>query len=356
MEQRGTSTVVGVFDDYPTAERVIRDLTSNGIPRNAIDINSNYMSESAGSTKGSTREREGGISGFFSRLFGTEEESGHYAEAVRRGSAVVTVTATEDQLDRAIEIMNQHGAIDIDRRISEYQQTGYERFNPDAPPYSSEEAARERERFRASEKDRVIPVVNEELEIGKRTIRRGGVRVVSHVVERPVEERVRLREEKVTVERHKVDKPISAAEASAIRDESIEVEEISEEPVVSKRARVKEEIVVGKESTERTEQVRDTVRHTEVNVENLERTAGTDYTQDFRRHYESNFANSGLNWDTVDPAYRYGYKMGADPRYKGRSWSDVETTLRSDYQRQYPESTWEKIKNAVRYGWERVTR
>ena len=52
-------------------------------------------------------------------------------------------------------------------------------------------------------------------------------------------------------------------------------------PVISKSARVVEEVVVGKKATDRTETVRDTLRRTEVDVENaggaaIKRYAGTE--------------------------------------------------------------------------------
>ena len=113
-----------------------------------------------------------------------------------------------------------------------------------------------------------IPVVEEELAVGKRAVEGGGVRVRTEVEERPVEEKVRLREEHVRVERRPVDRPASEADIARARQAgTIEVREKSEQPVVQKQARVVEEVVVGKEATERTETVRDTVRRTDVEVE-----------------------------------------------------------------------------------------
>jgi uncharacterized protein (TIGR02271 family) len=114
-----------------------------------------------------------------------------------------------------------------------------------------------------------LPIIREELRIGKRPVERGGVRVESRVEETPVEEEVRLREERVTVERHPTDRPVTDGELENLDGRSIEVTERGEEAVVDKRARVVEEVVVKKDVEERTEQVRDTVRRTDVNVEQL---------------------------------------------------------------------------------------
>ncbi len=51
------------------------------------------------------------------------------------------------------------------------------------------------------------------------------------------------------------------------RERTIEAEERSEEAVVAKEARVKEELVVKKDVDQRTETVSDKVRRTEVEVE-----------------------------------------------------------------------------------------
>ena len=350
------NTVVGVFDDYTTAERVAQNLTTAGISRDSIEVKSNFRTEAAGRSGASEEHQEGGISGFFHRLFGGKDEDeygGHYSEAIRRGSAVVCVTAPANQLDEAVQIMNDGGAVDIDRRVEAYQTTGYERHDPNAPAYSLDEAVRERSQYGDVQDRRAIPVIDEELQVGKRAIRRGGVRVYSHVVEQPVEEDVNLREEHVRVERRPVNRPAEAGEVAGLRDQSIEVTEMAEEAVVQKRARVREEVVVGKETSQRTEQIRDKVRRTEVEVEPL--TEGKDYQSDFRRDYESRFANSGDSYETLEPAYQYGYRSASDRRYAGRNWSDVEQDLKTDYLRSQPNSSWDRVKGAVRYGWEKVT-
>ena len=346
-------TIVAVFDDYSTAERAAQQLTDAGIPRSSIEVESNFRTGAAGRTYDS-EEHGGGISGFFKRLFGSEDtDAGHYREALRRGNAVVCVTMRREQADRAVEILNAAEAVDIDRRVEHYRKAGYERYDENAPAYSYEEAAADRDRFRESGEGGSVPVIEEELEVGKRTVRRGGVRVYSRVVDQPVEEDVELREERVTVDRRAVDRPVERGELSGLRDQSIEVHEVTEEPVVQKRARVREEVVVGKETNTRTEKVRDTVRRTEVEVERIGDDA--DYRSDFRRDWESRYRSSGETWETYEPAYEYGYRSASDERWRGRNWSEVESDLRSDWERRHPDSAWERFKDSVRYGWEKVT-
>jgi uncharacterized protein (TIGR02271 family) len=196
-----------------------------------------------------------------------------------------------------------------------------------------------------------IPVIQEELKVGKREVQRGGVRIYQRVVETPVNETVGLREEHVNVERHAVDRPVSAADVNAFQETTIELRESAEEAVVEKTARVVEEVVVGKEVTQRQENISDTVRRTEVEVEQL--TPQDDAY--FRGHYTSNYASAGGTYDQYAPAYSYGSSMARSDQYRGRPWNDVEGSLRTDWESRNPGSTWDNFKAAVRHGWERIT-
>ena len=110
-----------------------------------------------------------------------------------------------------------------------------------------------------------IPIVEQRLRVGKREVDRGGVRVRSYVVEEPVHEEVSLREEHVEVERRPARG--TAADEADFRERTIELSERAEEAVVAKDAVVKEEVVVRKTAEERTESVDDTVRRTEVDID-----------------------------------------------------------------------------------------
>ncbi len=117
----------------------------------------------------------------------------------------------------------------------------------------------------------VIPIVEEELAVGKREVQSGGAHIRTGVIETPVSEQVTLREEHVNVTRQAVDR---AATSADFQNKDITLTETDEVPVVAKSARVVEEVVVGKTATERTETVHDTVRRTDVEVDEL----GTDGT------------------------------------------------------------------------------
>jgi uncharacterized protein (TIGR02271 family) len=121
----------------------------------------------------------------------------------------------------------------------------------------------------ANEDEITIPIIEEQLVVGKRTVEKGGVNVRTTMTEKPVQESVTLREEQVHVERHAVNRPVDASTAEAFKEGTFEVTTKAEVPVVAKEARVVEEVVVGKEMTEHTETVRDTVKRTDVEVDEI---------------------------------------------------------------------------------------
>ncbi|HEY0169446.1 MAG TPA: YsnF/AvaK domain-containing protein [Pyrinomonadaceae bacterium] len=255
-----SKTIVGLFDNYREAQRAAAGLVQSGIPREDVGITSrDYASQEGDSHREESHRDDDGfgdkVSGFFSSLFGDDREyASHYSEAVTSGGAVVTVDCETDEMaDRAESILNRFGG-EVDEHGESNRQAAYTGTGT-------------AETGRAESGEARIPVIEEELRVGKREVEGGGVRVRTRVVERPVEEVVRLREERVNVERRPVNRALTDADLSAFREGEFELRERSEEAVVDKSARVVEEVAINKEVGERTETVRDTVRSTDVDVE-----------------------------------------------------------------------------------------
>lgn len=83
--------------------------------------------------------------------------------------------------------------------------------------------------------------------------------------------------------------------------------------------------------------------------------AATDDTEDYRRHWQTAYGSSGSRYEDYDAAYRYGSTMAGSGQYKNYQWTEVEPQLRSDWESSHPGSTWDKVKDAVRFGAERVS-
>ena len=172
-----------------------------------------------------------------------------YSDGLRRGAVLLTAQASgkkdADSILRILEEAARHGAAG-------------EAFAGDGGLGA-----------RTIEEQR-IPLIEEELRIGKREVARGGARVQSHVREVPAEASVTLKQERLEVGRRAADKSLSDADLHSgglLKPRVVEISEMREEAVVTKEAFVREEVVVSKSVEERTETIRDTVRRTEVDVE-----------------------------------------------------------------------------------------
>jgi uncharacterized protein (TIGR02271 family) len=189
--------------------------------------------------------------------------------------------------------MKRHGAVEIDKRAAQWRDEGWSGFDSDATHTafnafaggkqklaSDAEATAEHARLpveprpanaaSTASREVAVPVVEEQLQVGKREVERGGVRVQTQVSETPVEENVELREEHVNVERRPVDYTFHGTESEAFKESLVEIREAYEELVVKKKARVVEEVVVNKDVEQHTETVHETLRRTDVNVEPIE--------------------------------------------------------------------------------------
>jgi uncharacterized protein (TIGR02271 family) len=367
-------TLVALYDTCTDAERVVHELLKDGFTRSdvhlALDHTEGCETQHAAVEGDSASEGDT----FFETLvdLGVPHEEAHaYAEGVRRGGALVVVESSDDRAERGMEILRHLHPVNLPERTAQWRQEGWTgaAANARTSPAASRMATTTRVTDRGASPRRVegreavtIPVVEEDLAIGKREVERGHVRIYSRVTEQPVEEAVRLREEKVTVERRPVDRPATEADFAAAGKDVIEMTEKAEEPVVTKRARVVEEVVVHKDVTEHTETVRGTERRTDVDVQREPETATATrrvttqdfatYNDDFRKHCATAFAGKGAYVD-YEPAYRYGYELGTHERYRGRDWVALEADARRDWEARHP-NTWERFKDAIRYGWDKV--
>lgn len=365
-------TLVGLYDTLSDAEQVAQELIDYGYARGDIHISAHN-----GDTRHGVATQVGewispGMDGqIMDRLtdFGVpRDEASAYAEGVRRGGTLIIVESSDARAEQGLDIMNRLQPIDIDERVAQWRQE-----SPLSPRREANEAVladvdadrvyessiEDRERLQPkrsqveSAEDVAIPVVQEELSVEKRQVVRGKVRIHTRVEERPVEETVRLREEHVTVERHPVNRPATEADLHAFREETIELTETAEVPVVNKQTRVVEEVVVGKEAQERVETIHETVRRKDVDIDqDHSRDSFSTYDTDWRQHHSTMFPNRGV-YTAYEPAYRYGYDLASQERYRGRDWTDVEADFRRDWERQH-QGTWEQFKDAIRYGWDKL--
>jgi uncharacterized protein (TIGR02271 family) len=314
-------TLTAFFRDRDDADRAVSRLIDAGIGRNNVRLVPGKESNAA---PVDTRDEGTGFWDALADFFFPDEDRRVYAEGLRRGGYLVSVTGIDrTQHDRALDILDDEGTIDVDEWADSWRAEGWsdtatssigaggsnlgasaaaagaslglsgDRSATAGSSLSGDRSSMSGSGFAADSSDRsamagsglsgsatradsaaravgadgeVIPLVEEQLKVGKRDVNAGRVRVRSYVVETPVSESVSLRDENVSIERRNVDRPLTDADA-AFRDRTIEAEEHREEAVVAKEARVREEVVLKKTAAERVEKVDDTVRKTEIDIE-----------------------------------------------------------------------------------------
>ena len=259
-----TRTLTAMFKTRSEAERAEQALTSGlGLNRSTIQTSPGAGMTDAGYDPARPYEEKG----FFASLKSLtlpEEDRYTYAEGMRRGAVLLNAKVDESQLERASDILEHAGAVDLDAQETEWRKSGWTGY--DAGAHGSLRGATVGTAPTALS-DETIKVVEERLVVGKRAVEGGRVRVRSYIIETPVEENVTLHQERVTVERHPVDRAATAADLAAFQERTIEARATNEEAVIGKEARIVEEIGVRKEAADRVETVRDTVRKTQVEVD-----------------------------------------------------------------------------------------
>ncbi len=291
-----TRTITALFNSRAEAERAAADLaTIAGLDRSRVQMHAADAGAGvSASTAFSGTDGSHGLLAGLRDLFLPEADRATYAEGVRRGGVVVSAQVDEAQAERAMDVLEQAGAVDLDAEEATWRQQGWTGSSTAGPTAASatpaavasgptatagtgttasSTAGAQRDDLSPPSREEVIPIVEEQLRVGKREVAHGRVRVRSYLVETPVQEQVTLRQEHVDVERRPVDRPVTDADR-LFQERTIEAAERAEEAVVTKEARATEEVVIRKTAEEQTQTVQDTVRRTEVEVED-ERQAGT---------------------------------------------------------------------------------
>jgi hypothetical protein len=230
-------TVVAIYPSRAEAERVKDRIVACGIAPSKIALSPEW----SGETTAKQDDRS-----WWDWLFGSDVPEHHrdwYGANLRDGRTAVSVFL--DDTTRRAEIralLHEQGALDPELATGEA-----------GPGITGSDRTRREER---------IPVVKEELEVGKRQ-REDRYHVRVYTTTRPVQENVNLRDERVIIER----RPASGNADGLPEAREFDVVEKHEEPVVAKTGKVTEEVVVRKDSTERTETVEGNVRETHVDVD-----------------------------------------------------------------------------------------
>lgn len=247
--------IVSVYDTTDKAKSALNVLKNSGIDTSDVSI----LDRNALGT-GIDHQHVG----LWRRLFGEnvwEHEAAVYGDTLQRGGAVLAVRGPKDRIAKIMSILDAHQPVDVHEHAA--------RIGTDVPVEAKALVTAPGTAKTGASKDEVLRLAEEQINVGKRMFETGTTRIRRFVTERPVEQQVNLHEEHAKVVRRAISDPNYIADIDW-SDREYTVTETAERPVVSKTARVVEEIAVGKEGSDRTETVRDTVRRQQAEVEKVD--------------------------------------------------------------------------------------
>lgn len=375
-------TVVGMFNSASEAQRTIEELGQLGFGAKDISVVTNGTGQRAlGGINLSTldvadlgkvaacgpiadtlrrRDAPSGLSATLQYYGLSPKLADHYALGVQQGETLETLTVEDRDADRVVAVMEKHARLEReawertrsirDAELAKKAEPIKAAPPPPPPPVPvpvKTEPIRTAVRghdFGADE-ERRIPILREELRVGKREVERGGVQVSVHVKETPVSEKINLREEHIEVERHLMDRAPRSTETFFRDGEQFQFDEYAEEPYVTKDVRVVEEVVVHKRVSGHEETISDTLRATEVDIE---KNRGL-FHDDYKRHFSSQNISGG-RFEEHLPAYELGHSLRGQ---RGARWEDIESSARERWEAKRP-GTWQHFKDSVRYAWQRA--
>lgn len=268
-------TVIGLFNNRNAAHAAKQELIQKGFTSESVDLSHKATTPNTNNTRtqNSTTQIEitDSVGNFFESLFGGDETTArNYTNAAGDADAILTVhTDSIEKARQAAGILDHHGAIDIDADSTQESQRNLTETTGTTTQNNVRTAETNAHNAANVQAETTFPVIEEQLQVGKREVESGRTRVRSRIIEKPVQANVRLREEHVAVNRHPVNRAVTDADLTSVKGGDIEITERAEVPVISKQAHVVEEITIGKNVTEHEETIRDTVRRTEVDVEEI---------------------------------------------------------------------------------------
>lgn len=258
--------IVTLFDTAQHADAARQNLEAAGFSSSDISVINNKTLSLAGAKLSEP--------GLWHRLFGKDiqpYEAIVYGRSVQTGGVVLTVRVPEEDVPKATRILNQHEAVDLQKRaVQQGLITAAVMPKPVATPAPATMAAGSTmpTPTGAIPTEEVLRLAEEQLDVGKRMVQEGTTRIRRFVTETPVEAQVTLHEEHARVIRR------ASTDQAFVRDvdwtdRTIEVAEMAEEPIVNKSVRITEEVVIRKEATDTVKTLRDKVRRQQVEVERI---------------------------------------------------------------------------------------
>jgi stress response protein YsnF len=347
-----SAILVGIYDNPKTAEelkqRVERERERSD---RLIELNDRAL-ESDGHIGDKELHTPDDVGAYLRDCGFDEDIAAFYAERVRLGHNVIVFEAPQDDehFQRVASEMRACESPEINQKLERWRQGDRNVFAEETAAgmeAGAAEPAPTTGETRTVEGEERIPIVEERAKIGKAETERGAATIRTHVEEEPIEEEVSLREEHVEVERTPADRPVDEGERP-FEERTIEVSERAEEPIVSKEARVVEEVTVSKQETERTARISDVLRKTVVDVETH---GGLD---DERILEEFRSSGAGGEFEDYRMGARFGHAYGSHPELRKVEYEEAEPSLRERYEEKHGKGAFDRAGDAIKRWWNKA--
>lgn len=346
--------VVGLFDEINQIDNVLNPLFNsyNIKPDNVeVLVHEDHLSSAKTRTKSYTSHLHAYNTDIVDELTGRgvpKRDAMFFSQGLKQGKELILVEADDSDVARVRQYLSGNARpVAVDAKVKA------------APVAAKPVAAKPAPRTQSVQGQETFEVIEENIQVGKRTVEKGGVKVEKVVEEKPFREEVSLREEHVEISRNPVNRAATSAELrDGFEDETFVLKERAEEVLVKKDARVVEEVTLGKRVEMETEVVSDTIRRVDVRIEEIDNFGDASMRYEafrpaYQKHYSTNYSTLG-SFEEFENAYRYGHAYGANKEMRGMSFRDSESTLRSDWEGRYGKSTWDKFSDAVEHGWNSI--
>lgn len=325
-------TLVAVFETNTDADRAKEELIKAGYDRGSVQLHDAASSsvQSSGAPTDGDDSIFSGIKHMFNNLLGRENGDHHaYAEAVKRGHAVLTIlTPTREEADRAADIIEAYGPLDLDDQQSHWRAGGW----TGGADYAG-----------AS------------LYQGQGGTPQGSLGAQqSDPAQRGVQQPAQLNPQETA-------QPVQSDLSRSQQGMSQQAQGSMQRAAAGAQTPLGsgDPLSTGQRVTQRGASLiypRDEPQAPNQATLDILSGSGEDNDDYFRSHWESTLSYTGGTYQEFDPAYRYGSSMAGSSAYRDLPWEEAEPELRTTWEHTYPQSSWDKFKDAVREGWDRMTK
>ena len=356
-------TIIGLYDNISNIDRLLEPLMRDGIDADHVEVVTSpgmqkKFKERSQFSNLAHDAKKGKLHTELAHRGVPTADAYFFEQGVEQGNTLVILEVDDDRAPRILQQMKNG-----DARMGQSQTDGrqMEQRTTEEPAMQARRGAATRDqRMDGEDIAQRIPVIEEELHVGKKVRDTGGIHVERTVQNKPVHESVDLMEEHVEVNRHSANRSATNEDLmGAFEEGSFDLREQKEELIVEKEPRVVEEVEIRKSVEHRQQAVDETLRRVDVNIQELNRQAPQDMryealSKGYRKHFETNYGSQGQRFEDFEPAYRFGHAHALRDDWRSHDFQTVSPHLKADYEKGSGQGAWERGRGAIEHAWNDV--